>query len=490
MGIARARRTVTAIAVSTAAVAASVALAAPGSAAPSTPSGLPANLSLVRTTHSLLGTHRWYQQTYHGLPVIGGWYARHLDATGRLTGVLDDRKSLGGSVSIAPRVPSGAAETAAQKAVLRESVSRTGGVEKNATTVPAADVASARLAVLPGASPRLVWQVVTRSDAGSASTLVDADSGAAVQVRTLSHAVTGTGKVFDPNPVVTLRDESLRDQQDTDQQVLLPAYKNVLLRNLDGSGELSGKYAKIVKARGGLAKSGAERFLYNRSQGGFEQVMAYYQINQAQEYIQKLGFTDVNNEPQQVLVDTYSGDNSFYDPSKDTITYGRGGVDDAEDAEVIWHEYGHAIQDAQVPDYGESEEAGATGEGFGDYWAVTMSIPVSHGFDPACVADWDSTSYTSGVPHCLRRTDTAKTTDDMDGEVHDDGEIWSAALWDIHQALGRDRANKVILESQFYDAPDTTFAAAARNVVTTAEQLYGSGAAAACTRAFHQRKIL
>ncbi|HEX6445019.1 MAG TPA: M36 family metallopeptidase [Streptosporangiales bacterium] len=487
MRIARTRRTVTSIAVSTAAVAASVALATPGAAAPS---GLPAGLSLVRTTHSLLGTHQWYQQTYHGVPVVDGWYARHLDAGGRLTGVLDDRKPLGRSLSTAPRVTSRTAEAAAEKAVLRDSVSRTGGVEKNATKVPAADDASARLAVLPGASPRLVWQVVTRSDAGSARTLVDANSGAAVQVRPLSHAVTGTGRVFDPNPVVTLRDESLVDDENADQQVLAPAYKSVLLHNLDGSGTLSGKYAKVVKARGGLAKSSAERFLYDRSQGGFEQVMAYYQIDQAQEYIQKLGFTDVNNEPQKVLVNTYSGDNSFYDPSKDTITYGRGGVDDAEDAEVIWHEYGHAIQDAQVPDYGESEEAGATGEGFGDYWAVTMSIPVSHGFDPPCVADWDSTSYTSGVPHCLRRTDTAKTTDDMDGEVHDDGEIWSAALWDIHQVLGRDRANTLILESQFYDAPDTTFAAAARNVVTTANRLYGSAAADTCTRAFQQRKIL
>lgn len=487
MRIARTRRTVTSIAASTAVVAASIALAAPSTAAPS---GVPANLSLVRTTHSLLGTHRWYQQTNHGLPVVGGWYARHLDTHGRLTGVLDDRKQLGRSVATAPKVTSGTAKTAAEKAVLRHSVSRVAGVEKNATTVPAADVASAWLAVLPGSAPRLVWQVVTRSNAGSARTLVDASSGQAVQVKTLSHAVTGTGRVFDPNPVVTLRDESLKDKKNADQQVLWPAYKNVLLRNLDGSGKLSGTYAKIVKAKGGLVKSSAERFRYNRSQRGFEQVMAYYQINQAQEYIHKLGFTDVNNESQQVLINTFAGDNSFYDPSDDTITYGRGGVDDAEDAEVIWHEYGHAIQDAQVPDYGESEEAGATGEGFGDYWAVTMSIPVSHGFDLPCVADWDSTSYTSSVPHCLRRTDTAKTTDDMDGEVHDDGEIWSAALWDIHQTLGRDRANKLILESQFYDAPDTTFAAAARNVVTTAGKLYGAGAAQACTRAFHQRKIL
>ncbi|TCN34382.1 fungalysin metallopeptidase (M36) [Kribbella sp. VKM Ac-2500] len=99
--------------------------------------------------------------------------------------------------------------------------------------------------------------------------------------------------------------------------------------------------------------------------------------------------------------------------------------------------------------------AGAIGEGFGDYWAVSMSIPVSKNYDLPCVMDWDATSYTSGPKHCLRRTDTGKTTDDMTGEVHDDGEIWSNALWDIHQALGRNKANKVILQGTFFYAPDT-----------------------------------
>ena len=105
--------------------------------------------------------------------------------------------------------------------------------------------------------------------------------------------------------------------------------------------------------------------------------MGYYSITTAEEYIHKLGFKDVNNEPQDYLTTGFTDDNSFYDPAVDAITFGTGGVDDAEDNEVIWHEYGHAIQDDQVPGFGESEEAGAIGEGFGDYWAVTMSQATS-----------------------------------------------------------------------------------------------------------------
>src|SRR3569623_778703 len=153
--------------------------------------------------------------------------------------------------------------------------------------------------------------------------------------------------------------------------------------------------------------------------------MAYYSINSAEEYIKRLGFKDINNEPLDIITTGFTDDNSFYDPSVDAITFGTGGVDDAEDQEVVWHELGHAIQDDQVPGFGETEEAGAIGEGFGDYWAVTMSVPVSNGCDLPCVMDWDSTSYTSGPSHCLRRVDGTKTTDDVDGEVHDDGEIWS-----------------------------------------------------------------
>ena len=42
--------------------------------------------------------------------------------------------------------------------------------------------------------------------------------------------------------------------------------------------------------------------------------------------------------------------------------------------------------------------------------------------------DWDSSSYTSDEPHCLRRTDLNWSyPDHRDGEVHDDGQIWSHA---------------------------------------------------------------
>jgi hypothetical protein len=217
--------------------------------------------------------------------------------------------------------------------------------------------------------------------------------------------------------------------------------------------------------------------------------MSYYDVTGAERYIQSLGFADVNNEPQNISVDTYSGDNSFYIPSKDQIVFGKGGVDDAEDAEDIWHEYGHAIQDADVPGFGAGHDAGSIGEGFGDYRSVTMSQPVSDGFHLPCVMDWDSTSYMQTVPHCLRRTDTNQTVNDENGEVHNDGQIWSRGLWDIHRALGREETDMIILEGQFSVAPNTSLAAPATVLVSTAKKLYGSEASGVVRKAFERRGI-
>jgi Zn-dependent metalloprotease len=426
-------------------------------------------LRLIVAHRSLLGTHAWYQQTYGGLSVLDGYLARHVDRSGRVR-VDDGRLAVVGHPALVPTVSRAAASAIA--------ATRTVGALQSAT-----------LAVWANRPASLVWQVISETPAGSVQTLVGARSGAVLDTRSLVQRATGTAKVFDPNPVVTLQDESLTDQNDADYAALQAAYKKVTLTNLDGTGFLRGDFVNIDLGKG-TAFSKKEKFSYGRDDDRFEQAMAYYQLTQAQIYIQSLGFQDVNNEAQKVKTDTFAGDNSFYDPAKDSITYGSGGVDDAEDAEILWHEYGHAIQDDQVPNFGDSIEAGSIGEGFGDYWAVTMSEPVSGGFDLPCVGDWDSTAYTQVPPHCLRRTDLDLTTDDEVGEVHHDGQIWSRALWDMNQKLGREKTDTIILEAQFNFSPDTTFAAAAKQVVATAKQLYGAKAAKVCTKAFKARKIL
>ena len=304
---------------------------------------------------------------------------------------------------------------------------------------------------------------------------------------------TGTARVFFPNPVAQLQDQTLTDQKDEDYAALQPAYVVRALTNLDGSGFLSGDWAVVISETGNRAYSTTNTFLYNRSQDEFEQVMAYYWITEAQKYIQSLGFGSsfraVNREPQRVRINQWGVDNSFATTHKDELRFGKGGVDDAEDAEVILHEYGHAIHFSQNFSFA-SEEAGAISEGFGDYWAVTVTQVISPTPDPACVADWDSTSYRSTSPHCLRRVDNdLHYPVDLNGEVHHDGRIWSRALWDIRNAIGNVKADTTILEAQF-DFPGTTMTELATRTVDTAQRLYGTQTANKVRAAFVDRGIL
>lgn len=443
-------------------------LGAPAAAAPAAPDGL----TLIAVRHSLLATHTWYQQTYRGIPVLGGFYAKHTDSrTGAVT-------TQDGRIAIAASLP----VTAAIGRDQAHGEARARGGE----------VVSSGLVVVPGARPTLAWRVLNDTDHGGVQTLVDAGSGSLLRVDSLVKEANGSGRVFSPNAVVTLQNEGLKDNSNADSSAFTAAYQTVTLTQLDSTGKLIGAYANNTSS--GAVTSSTHTYNYNRSQAGFEQVMGYYAITSTQEYIHTLGFTDVNNSAQKYRTTGLTDDNSFYDPSTDRITFGTGGVDDAEDAEVIWHEYGHAIQDAQVPGFGSTAQSGAIGEGFGDYWAYTMSVPVSANTTTtplACIADWDSVSYTSTTPHCLRRVDGTKVyPTNVDGEVHDDGEIWSRALYDIHNALGRTTANTIVLEAQFSFAPNTTFTAAAQKIVAAAQALYGASAAAACTTALHARGFI
>lgn len=320
-----------------------------------------------------------------------------------------------------------------------------------------------------------------------------------------SGSARGTGSVFMVNPVQSSGDQTLTDQKDAATAVPASAYASVPLRNLDGSGYLRGAWVNVRSTTGDPAYSPTNTFSYLRDDDRFEQVMAYFWVNQAQEYLQSLGFGStlpaVNAESQDVRIDQYGQDNSYSWDKHDYIRLGKGGVDDAEDAEVIVHEYGHAVHDAQVAGFGSSLDAGSIGEAFGDYLAVSVGLDAARQYGwpvrtpEPCVMDWDATSYTSTVPHCLRRLDTGLVLEDRKGEVHYDGMIWSGALWDIRQrwaALGlssRDWDRTLVL-SQFDYAPDTSFAAAAQATYRTALATHGPRAAAAVKDGFAARHIV
>ena len=308
----------------------------------------------------------------------------------------------------------------------------------------------------------------------------------------------GTALVFNPSPLVSSGNQNLTDRRDADYPALNDERVSMPLIGLDGSGYLRGTWAVVVGETGDPAYETDCTWEYTRHDDRFEQVMAYYWVTKSQLYTRGLGFgvnagwPAINGDQQRVRINQWGVDNSFAtDHPKDEMRFGNGGVDDAEDAEVILHELGHQIHFSASPTFFATVEAGGISEGFGDYWAATVvewaAGPTS---DPECIMDWDATSYTSTAPHCLRRLDRNLVyPTDLTGAVHRDGQIWSHALWNVRTAIGATHADTAILWAQI-GWTGTTMPALAQLIVDEVADRYGAGEAAAAEAEFAGRGIL
>lgn len=99
-------------------------------------------------------------------------------------------------------------------------------------------------------------------------------------------------------------------------------------------------------------------------------------------------------------------------------------------ADVVFHEYGHGINDKYYQSQGSWFQNGGMGEGYADVWGFAeLEDPIlGNGSDPA-----DPTAS-------IRRYDTLAKVYPIDivGEVHADGEIIAGAWWDLYLLLGND----------------------------------------------------
>ncbi|MCC6526776.1 MAG: M36 family metallopeptidase, partial [Polyangiaceae bacterium] len=306
--------------------------------------------------------------------------------------------------------------------------------------------------------------------------LVDAATGAVLSGRDRVVHATGTGMVFDPSPVASTGNTNLTDNNNATSPTLDAARFSVALPNLDGSGYLRGTWVDVrLKNNNNRVQSAGLTFNFNRSQLGFEQTNTYFHLDRAQRRLQTLGFTNANARQQVAIADGLNVDNSQYSPATLRIEYGLGGVDDAEDGDIVLHEYGHAIQDDQVPGWGAGGDASAMGEGFGDYLGVSFGRTLSQQIDdPYCVGEWDATSYDPGNPPCLRRTDfPGHYPEAATGEIHDDGRMWATPLFALETTVGADVMVRLVVESHFSLSTSASFFVAAQALLDADTLLFG-----------------
>jgi len=342
-------------------------------------------------------------------------------------------------------------------------------------------------------SPAEDWIVYV--DAGTGNVLLAYDN--------LAQAA-GRASVFDPNPVVALGAwEPLLDERGRPvSRPPIEAYRDVRLPDVSNAGTLDGARVSTRLTKDRVRRPSLD-FRCKSHQRGFEEVMVFHHIDRAVRYVESLGYRGrraIFTQPIAVNARATRDDNSWYSPATRSLGFGTGDVDDAEDGETILHEFGHALQDAICPDFGQSAEAAAMGEGFGDYFAASFFADrkaTRRRVLLNAVMTWDGilcpdATNANGAP-CVRRVDRPLTYESFDhapnADEHDNGEIWSSTLWEVWNALGRALADRIIFESHFQLDGFTTFAKGARAICDADRNLYRGAHLRTLRRIFNRRGI-
>jgi Fungalysin metallopeptidase (M36) len=380
---------------------------------------------------------------------------------------------------------------------------------------------SSALAIRPGLGGTLVWRVLIPAarPLGDFEFLVDAATGRVLSRHNLlEYYQRGKAKLYNPNPVVEHHGARglHKDHHGKDTPLLRKLRRKVPIPNLDdGQDCLRGRWVHALRGRKKKKETCNPNLNWSRatrSDSRFDALMVYFHINRAQAYIQQLGFSNSNSTPngindrvQLAVANAFRADNSFYSPASGVIKYGSGGVDDAEDGDVILHEYGHAMQDSQSAAFGHASgfQAGSLAEGSSDYWAAAMSSLVPHtaNEDDVCIFDWDATTYGKFYPRvppersgrrCGRRADLGRTLQKAQKgtcgtDVHCVGQVWASALWDLRRtfvakrrASGGARMDRIYLASQFLYTSVVRFKGAAKALLCADEDLYPHGRPGDC----------
>ena len=397
-------------------------------------------------------THKRYKQTYKGLPVKNGELVINLNKSGNIVSVFNNIIPIG-ELDVDPAIPSDIAWETAIKGIKRNSLR--------------AKPDSSLVVWVSNGVPRLVYQyrIAARNPYGDWEILVDAMTGEMVSRRDLRYFVTGSGSVFIPDPKTAIESDTLLDQNDANSAIPEDCYSQVELLELNdavgGIFTLTGQYVNTIPTQNRAAET-SPNFNYLREDDRFEEVNVYYHIDAYRRYIQTLGFNNIMNLSQSCNVNGTTEDNSWFSSFTGVITYGSGGVDDAEDADVILHEYGHAIQHNINPGI-SGGHLGAMGEGFGDYIAGTYSLTLNPDFHPEWVFTWDGhNQFWPG--RVLNKP--YHYPENANGEIHDSGQLWSAGLMDVwYEVPDIDLWDAIVFQHHFYLVSEATMEDAANAIL-------------------------
>lgn len=410
-----------------------------------------------------------FQQMIKGIPVFGSEVVIHYNTKGVVTYTSENIQKNAANISVTPAISS---ETALQNGKLALALEGEITSEESKLYVFQTE----------NDETKLVYRVLVSSHdtPGHWEAIVDAQNGTIISKKDIAHyhkhengdpkknevksenlststLEVGTGYIFNPDPISVdgaSYGGQYVDGNDGTNATLDATRELVTIPELELNGgvyKLKGTYAEIKNLESpatGLFTQDTPDFLFNRNEQGFEAVNVYWHVDNSMRYINEtLGISCVPlTNGGVVWFDPHGvdgSDNSYYTNGR--LVFGEGGVDDAEDADVVLHELGHGIHDWLTG--GASSQIEGLSEGSGDYWAQSYSRSLGQwdSSDPKYqwVFHWDGHN-----PYWGGRTTgyNAEYPDDLTGSIHTDGQIWATSLMRIWDRIGREKTDRSFLE--------------------------------------------
>lgn len=409
-------------------------------------------LAPVKTSTSQAYTHHVFEQRYSGIPVWRSRLMVHSDSAGVVRRINGDFYR---DVSC-PTKPDLSAEEAKHLALSFLMVSDDSNVSL-----------SQRLVIAPSREYRLSYEIVIscQKPLGDWVFLIDALNGDIVYFKNAMVFGRVQGNVYDENPektplaVLPIRDMRVWQAGQT------------YTTDAEGYCEVDGEVTATLRGPYCAAKNsdiddasykGDADFVwdYEPTDLHFDEVCAFHHVNKVHAWFKDyMGMDDMDF---QVPVYVHYGDdmnNAFFSPYQNTIALGDGNLRDlAHEADVVMHEYGHAIVHNVVAPEFDTE---AMDEGYADY------IPCSLHDDPLLGEWW--------MPPYLRNLENDLTYPfDMVGEGHHDGQIWSGAIWDIRKMFGPEVADRLAIGALYYLTESPSFLEGREAILAADEEYFDS----------------
>ena len=328
---------------------------------------------------------------------------------------------------------------------------------------------------LENEKPQIVLQLTAWNKSFDEAILIGLDGAILKEINYARHLLKDTlvaAKVFKPDPLTTLNKQYggiYIDNNDVNDTWINNAYFTVNLPiSFNDSSQLfllENGFVRIEDFESPNilpTTNTTPNFIFTRNQPGFEECNIVYHITQFQNYIASIGYDTLLTDG--ITADAhgqFGTDNSVFvrNGGNPTLSFGTGGVDDAEDADVIIHEYCHGISWSANGNDNFSNERAGLDEGVADYFATSYSRSLNT-YNWENMFSWDGhNSFWTG--RIANTTRNYGTTNDM----YQLGEIWNSAMSAISTNLGNFITDRLMLESLHFFTNNTTLPEAAMYVL-------------------------